>query len=112
MDTQSCNAGDTACANDGPVAPLGNPNAVAGTGRSALPFTGIEDVLFPILIGIIGLMGGVVMYRWAFVRERLTTIQNGEYQYRKMQPTVNGFLAASRAMGHVDPDVWSRQRIA
>jgi len=86
--------------------------AVAGAGRAALPFTGIEDVLFPILIGVIGLMGGVVMYRWAFVKERLTQIRTGAHQYRQTQASDNGFRAAARSIGHQDSEYWGRQQSA
>lgn len=111
VDTLACAAGDATCSADGPAVKAGGP-AVAGAGRAALPFTGIEDVVLPILIGVIGLMGGVVMYRWAFVRERLTRMRAGVHQYRNRELSENGFRAAAREIGYHDTEYWSRQRSA
>lgn len=50
------------------------PVANAGGGprpSAALPFTGIEDVLLPLLLGAIVAMGGVVAYRHASLRENM-----------------------------------------
>lgn len=48
------------------------PGIVRGSGR--LPFTGIEDIFLPVLLGIVALMGGVIAYRWASARDHVQRV--------------------------------------
>lgn len=50
-----------------PSAGGGIPTAVGGAGM--LPFTGIEDTIAPILLALTVVLGGVVAWRWAQLRE-------------------------------------------
>ncbi len=50
-----------------PTAGGAYPTAVAGAG--SLPFTGIEDMIAPILLALTVALGGVVAWRWARLRE-------------------------------------------
>ncbi|MCW2923946.1 MAG: hypothetical protein JWM98_1350 [Thermoleophilia bacterium] len=56
----------TACASG--AGTVGGRTAVLGAGRS-LPFTGIGDVLAPLLLALVAVLGGVVAWRWAQLRE-------------------------------------------
>lgn len=55
-----------ACVDCIPSAGGGIPTSV---GSGALPFTGIEDSIAPILLALTVLLGGVVAWRWAQLRE-------------------------------------------
>jgi hypothetical protein len=63
-------AADT-CMNCIPSAGGGIPHAVAGAG--SLPFTGIEDTIAPLLLALVVVLGGVVAWRWAQLRESVAT---------------------------------------
>lgn len=63
-------AAEDACsgANCVPIGGAGGVPATYGAGRG-LPFTGIEDMVLPLLLGLVVLLGGVVAWRWAQLRE-------------------------------------------
>ncbi len=104
-----CEAGDECSAGADVLGKSAAPAAVAGAG--ALPYTGIGDVLLPILLGAIGLMGGVVLYRWAFVRDRLLRISRGMHQHRDTSPSrPTGFTDAARVLSYEDREFWARSR--
>lgn len=46
----------------------GVPTGVVGSGR-ALPFTGISDIVAPMLLALVVLLAGIVVIRWAQLRE-------------------------------------------
>ncbi|MBC7462415.1 MAG: hypothetical protein H7287_13745 [Thermoleophilia bacterium] len=53
-----------------PTSADGIPSAVRGTGTTgALPFTGVGDMIAPVLLALTVLLGGVVAWRWAQLRE-------------------------------------------
>lgn len=57
-----------------PASAAGLPSAVSGTGvgpsRGAmLPFTGVGDMVAPVLLALTVLLGGAVAWRWARLRE-------------------------------------------
>jgi hypothetical protein len=58
-----CTAADCIPTSAGGISP-----GVVGAGTS-LPFTGIGDVLAPLLLGLVVVIGGVVAWRWAQLRE-------------------------------------------
>lgn len=87
---------DIAACDDLPVAGEGVGPGVAapvvGAGR-ALPFTGIEDWVLPILMGLVALLGGVTAYRYASVREGLGRAMRAA-QERKARRRVTGYTYA------------------
>lgn len=89
--------GAVACGSDNalPVAGEGvGPSPVVG-GSGALPFTGIEDALLPALIGLVALLGGVIAYRYATVKERLSRVLRVA-QERAARRRINGYTNALR----------------
>lgn len=70
--TTDCIPEDTdTCADCIPSTGGGIPTAVAGTGYGAgsLPFTGVEDTIAAVLLALVVVLGGVVAWRWAQLRE-------------------------------------------
>ena len=68
------------------------PTAV---GAGALPFTGIRDVIAPMLLGLVVLIGGVVAWRWAAIREAMAAAA-ARKQGRPVVYRVSGYGSASR----------------
>jgi hypothetical protein len=74
----------------------GIPTAVAGAG--ALPFTGIEDTIAPILLALTVVLGGVVAWRWAQLRESVA-IDASRARPLPAREARSGYAAALRTHG-------------
>ena len=72
------------------------PTAVAGAG--SLPFTGIEDMIAPILLALTVVLGGVVAWRWARLRE---SVAEAAQRARPLaaRETRTGYATAARNFG-------------
>ncbi len=72
------------------------PTAVAGAG--SLPFTGIEDMIAPILLALTVVLGGVVAWRWARLRE---SVAEAAQRARPIaaRESRTGYAAAARNFG-------------
>lgn len=79
-----------------PTAGGAYPTAVAGAG--SLPFTGIEDMIAPILLALTVALGGVVAWRWARLRE---SVAEAAQRARPIavRETRTGYAAAVRTFG-------------
>lgn len=82
-----------------PSAGGGVPTAgIVGSG--ALPFTGIEDVLAPLLLALTVVLGGVVAWRWAQVREAVAQAATRARQQPVDAPARHtGYATAARQLG-------------
>lgn len=82
-----------------PVAGAGMAPSPVVRGAGALPFTGIEDILLPSLGGLLLLLGGIVAYRYASVRDSVDEeIANRPIPARR----ITGYEGAQDQM-HTDP---------
>jgi hypothetical protein len=79
-----------------PTAGGAYPTAVAGAG--SLPFTGIEDMIAPILLALTVVLGGVVAWRWARLRE---SVAEAAQRLRPIaaHETRTGYGSAVRTLG-------------
>lgn len=79
-----------------PTAGGAYPTAVAGAG--SLPFTGIEDMIAPILLALTVALGGIVAWRWARLRE---SVAEAAQRARPIaaRETRSGYAAAARHFG-------------
>lgn len=80
----------------GTVGAGGIPTAV-GAG-AALPFTGIEDAIAPLLLALTVVLGGVVAWRWAQLRESVAAAAARRAIVRADQPTNSGYASAARRL--------------
>lgn len=78
-----------------PSAGGGIPTAVAGAGM--LPFTGIGDSIAPILLALTVVLGGVVAWRWAQLRESVARDANTARPIPAKDATRSGYAAAIRS---------------
>ncbi len=86
-----------ACPDCIPSAGGGIPTAVAGTGYGgALPFTGIEDVIAPLLLALTVVLGGVVAWRWAQLRESVAEAARHARPNAAREPNRTGYALALR----------------
>lgn len=72
------------------------PAAVAGAG--SLPFTGIEDMIAPILLALTVVLGGVVAWRWARLRESVAEAAQRARPIAAREART-GYAAAARSFG-------------
>lgn len=75
-----------------PEVPAGGPVA----GRGALPFTGIGDVIMPILMSMVALLGGLLFYRHAAGRDAIDMAQAHAAEQGRMRETCSGYRDATR----------------
>jgi hypothetical protein len=76
----------------------GIPTAV---GAGALPFTGIEDVILPILMGLTIVLGGVVAWRWAQIREAVAEAASRARELPARNISRTGYAGATRQL-HIE----------
>lgn len=90
----------------------GVPHAVARSG--ALPFTGIEDTIAPLLLALTVVLGGVVAWRWAQLRESVAIDASRARQQIPTQKAGSGYAAALRlhAIDQRARRVYSSPRVA
>lgn len=108
-ENDACITSIAAC-DDLPVGGEGvGPSPAYGAG--GLPFTGIEDFILPLLLGIVALLGGVIAYRYATVRERLARMIRAS-QERAANRRVTGYTWALHNMDADSRTVsfWTGQR--
>lgn len=84
------------CVNCIPSAGGGIPHAVAGAGVGALPFTGIEDTIAPLLLALVVVLGGVVAWRWAQLRESVAIDASRARRLPAQDLAQSGYGAAIR----------------
>lgn len=75
----------------------GGVGPVVGAG-TALPFTGIGDVLAPLLLGLVVVIGGVVAWRWAQLREAVAAAASRARQMPSRSATRTGYEQARRTL--------------
>jgi hypothetical protein len=68
---------------------------------SALPFTGIGDVLAPLLLGLVVVIGGVVAWRWAQLREAVAAAASRARDMPARSVTRTGYQAGMRQL-HIE----------
>lgn len=68
---------DDTCVGADCIPSAGGAMPTATLGAGALPFTGIEDVLAPLLLALTVVLGGVVAWRWAQLREAVAEAATG-----------------------------------
>jgi hypothetical protein len=78
-----------------PSAGGGIPTAV---GAGALPFTGIEDMILPILLGLTVVLGGVVAWRWAQIREAMAEAASRARDLPARNAVRTGYAGATRQL--------------
>lgn len=88
-----CMGADCIPTSAGGIAP-----GIVGAG-GALPFTGIGDVVAPLLLGLVVLIGGVVAWRWANVREAVAAASARRRRTRSWEPP-SGYAGATRQLGY------------
>lgn len=79
--------------------PIGGAGAVPASfaAGGALPFTGIEDMILPMLLGLVVLLGGVVAWRWAQLREAVAEAA-GRARRLPAQDARTAYQAATRQL--------------
>ena len=86
---------------------------VAGEGQGpvaaggALPFTGIEDVFLPLLLGALILLAGVIAYRFAAVRDALSRVAHAAGVRKPVTAYLDHMVADKRTA-----EIWSGDRAA
>lgn len=65
-------------------------------GARSLPFTGIEDTIAPILLALTVVLGGVVAWRWAQLRESVARDASTARPIPAKEGTRSGYAAAMR----------------
>lgn len=88
---QECTAGASCI----PSAGGGVPTAV---GSGALPFTGIEDMVLPILMALVVVLGGVVAWRWAAIREAVAEAATRAREMPARQHGRTAYMHAARQL--------------
>lgn len=73
------------------------PGTTVGAG-SALPFTGISDILAPLLMGLVVVIGGVVAWRWAQLREAVAAAAARARDLPARNVTRTGYAAGMRQL--------------
>lgn len=68
---------------------------------AALPFTGIGDMIAPILLALVVVIGGVVAWRWAQLREAVAEAATRARQLPARQVTRTGYEGAMRQL-HIE----------
>ena len=81
-----------------PHAGGGIPTAV---GAGALPFTGIEDMILPLLMGLTVVLGGVVAWRWAQIREAMAEAADRARSIPARNVARTGYAGATRQL-HIE----------
>lgn len=87
------------CANCIPTGALGAggiPTTI-GAGR-ALPFTGIEDAIAPLLLALTVVLGGVVAWRWAQLRESVAEAGARRSETQVERTVRSGYTGAARQL--------------
>lgn len=74
----------------------GIPTGVAGAG--VLPFTGIEDVIAPLLLALTIALGGVVAWRWAQLREAVAQAATRARRQPARDAQRSGYAGAMRQL--------------
>jgi len=89
---EDCVTTDCIPVGSGAVAPV-----AVGSG-AVLPFTGIEDVIAPLLLGLVVFLGGFVAWRWAGLREAVAAASTRRGRTNAYTPPT-GYGGAAKQLG-------------
>lgn len=82
--------------------PIGGAGGVpTALGAGSLPFTGIGDMIAPILMALVVLIGGVVAWRWAQLREAVAEAATRARELPARHATRTGYAGATRQL-HIE----------
>jgi len=85
----------------GDCVPTGSGGVPTAVGAGYLPFTGIGDVIAPILLALTVLLGGVVAWRWAQLREAVAAAASRARQTPTSTNLRSGYTGATRQL-HIE----------